>query len=299
MIRSNSPIIFPPSQVRWLATTTPAPKSPLHGHRIMCLCVLPLPKSQPRLPSAHDNCRGTIFVAGDSGGGVTVFQLQHHTAADGSAGDGGRREERSRPAGRWTTSGERPVLSLAHARVPSSAAPDTAVHLIATGDTGGTVTLWEFLPGRGSGVLAPMGGGNVREGASDVRGGFVHRGPAGKRRGGNRRSADGSAAEEPPPCPGLVPVLSYRAHQVPQDKCGVLFWGCSVHIAQWVIARSRFKLPCVGLLGYIKQVHLSRKMTSCTFRYSGCPLDSKLLGIRCSTLLSIARLRNILQPCSM
>eukprot|EP00903_Cladosiphon_okamuranus_P013793 g12836.t3 len=177
-----------------------------------------LAKNQWKRPVRHraqDYCRGTIFVAGDSGGGVTVFQLQHYTAADGSAGGGGRRKQRSRPAGRWTTSGERPVLSLAYARVPSSAAPDMAVHLIATGDTGGTVTLWEFLPGHGSGVLAPIGGRNVRGGASDdVRGTFVHRGPAGKRRGGNGMSAHGAAAEEPPICPGLVPVLSYRAHQM-------------------------------------------------------------------------------------
>lgn len=166
-------------------------------------------------------------MAGDSGGGITVFELQHGaagaaggsasvdgTAAAPAAGGGGKREDRSQPAGRWMTSGERPVLSLAHARVPSSAAPDTAVDFIATGDTGGTVTVWEFLPGGGSGVLAPMAGANLRQGASDVRGGFVHRGPAGKRRGGNGMSAEGEEAGEPPPCPGLVPVLAYRAHQV-------------------------------------------------------------------------------------
>lgn len=217
-------VVLPPSQVRWLATTTPAPKSALHAHRIMCLCVLPPPTSQPRLPSAHNNCRGTIFVAGDSGGGVTVFQLRREAAATGSAAvggtaaasaaaSGGRWEDRSRPAGRWMTSGERPVLSLAHARVPPSAAPDMALDFVVTGDTGGTVTVWEFLPERGSGVLVSMGDGNVREGASDVRGGFIHRGPAGTRRSG-RMTADGAAAGEPPPCPGLVPVLSYRAHQV-------------------------------------------------------------------------------------
>lgn len=172
----------------------------------MCLCILPPLTSQPRLRSSHDNRGGTIFVAGDSGGGVTVFRLQRAVATDG----GGRREDRSRPEGRWMTSGERPVLSLAHARVPSSAAPDTTVDFIATGDTGGMVTVWEFLPGRG--MLAPMDG--EEQGASDVRGGFVHRGPAGKRRGGNGMSAEGATAGEPPPCPRLVPVLSYRAHQV-------------------------------------------------------------------------------------
>eukprot|EP00752_Nemacystus_decipiens_P003736 g3442.t1 len=212
--------------VRWLATTTPAPKSSLHAHRIMCLCVLPPPTSQPRLPAGQDNCRSTTFVAGDSGGGVTVFQLRRDAAATGSAvvgstaaaaaaAGGGRREDRSRPAGRWMTSGERPVLSLAHARVSSSAAQDAALDFVVTGDTGGKVTVWEFVPARGTGVLASVDGGNVREGASDVRGGFVHRGPAGKRRSGDGMSADGvEGAEGPPPCPGLVPVLSYRAHQM-------------------------------------------------------------------------------------
>lgn len=191
----------------------------------MCVCTLPPPPSHPRLPGAHDSCGRTIFVTGDSGGGVSVFELQRDVPANSTAAvggtespnsGGGEREERSRPVGRWTTSGERPVLSLAHARVPTSAAPGTAVDFIATGDTGGTVTLWEFLPGRGSGVLAYMDGGHLRQGASGVREGFVYRGPAGKRRGGNGMSAavGGAAAGESPRRPGLVPVLSYRAHQV-------------------------------------------------------------------------------------
>lgn len=140
--------------------------------------------------------------------------LQRDDAAVGGIAGGGKRESWSRPAGRWMTSGERPVLSLAHARVPTSAAPDTAVDFVATGDTVGTVTVWEFLPGGGSGVLASFGEGSLREGAPDVRGGFVYRGPAGKRRGGNGMSGEGVAGGEPPPRPGLVPVLSYRAHQV-------------------------------------------------------------------------------------
>ena len=154
-----------------------------------------------------------------------MFQLRRDAAATGStavggtvaaaaAASAGRREARSRPAGRWMTSGERPVLSLAHARVPPSAAPNAALDFVVTGDTGGTVTVWEFLPEGGSGVLVPMDEGNCRGGASDVEGGFVHRGPAGKRRSGSGMSADGAAAGEPPPRPGLVPVLSYRAHQV-------------------------------------------------------------------------------------
>lgn len=232
-------------QVRWLATTTPAPKSSLHAHRIMCLCILSSPTLQPRLPSAHDNRGGAIFVAGDSGGGITVSELQHGAAAAGSAaaGGGAKREERSSPAGRWMTPGERPVLSLAHARVSSSAAPNTAVDFIVTGDTGGTVTLWEFLPGDGSGVLAPMDGANVREGASDVRGEFVHRGPAGKRRGGNGMSAEGAAAREPPPRPGLVAVLAYRAHQVTWTHLCV--FAPSVHIAQLSEASAFAYLRCI------------------------------------------------------
>lgn len=153
-----------------------------------------------------------------------MYELQHDVAATGGAavgctaaapavGGGGKREGRSRPVGRWTASGERPVLCLAHSRVPSPAAPNAAMDFIATGDTGGMVTVWECLPGGGSGVLASIDGGHVQHGAG-VRGGFVHRGPAGKRRGGNRMSADGAAAGESPPCPGLVPVLAYRAHQV-------------------------------------------------------------------------------------
>lgn len=193
----------------------------------MCLCVLPPPSPQLRLPPAYDTYGATVFVAGDSGGGVTVFELQHDAAAaTGSAAVGSTASARSRPAGRWMALSKRPVLCLAHARVPivpvtpwTSDLPSTAqqgvVDLIATGDTGGTITVWEFLSGGGSGgVLPSMEGEILPQGVFDVRGGFVHRGPAGRRRGRNEMGAEGTAREESPPCPGLVPVLEYRAHQV-------------------------------------------------------------------------------------
>lgn len=177
-------------------------------------------------------------MAGDSGGGVTLFQLQHGAvAATGSAAagstaaappavGGGQREARSRPAGRWMASSERPVLCLAHARVPvvpvlplpsdlPSPTPLDVVDLIATGDTGGTITVWEFLSEGGvGGVLPSKERVILQQGVSGVRGGFVHRGPAGKRRGGTEMGAGGAAGGKCPSCPALVPVLEYRAHQV-------------------------------------------------------------------------------------
>ncbi|CAM9184864.1 unnamed protein product [Scytosiphon promiscuus] len=215
--------------VRWLSTTTPTPKSPLHAHRIMCMCVLPAPFR----PSPHpDHSNASVYVSGDSGGGVTAFELRHTAGAAG----GGQRETRSHPAGRWTAPERRPVLCLAHARVTaavvpgafSSAAPRrTTVHppavadLIATGDTGGTVTVWQYFPGGsgdsggGGGAALPSGGGKClpRE-AADVRGGFVHRGPAGRRRGGERASPEGIVGGAFLPSPDLVRVLDYRAHQM-------------------------------------------------------------------------------------
>jgi len=197
------------TQVRWLATTTPAPKSPLHAHRVMCLSILPPPPLSSRLPRA---CK-TLFVTGDSGGGVTVFELQQAAAAP-SAADGGSREHRCHPAGRWMAPGERPVLCMAHARVPSSASKDISADFLVTGDTRGTVTVWEVLPREGGGGC---GGGvppSVDQATAGVRGGFVHRGPAGKRRGGNGVDPDLGAGGKPPSFPGLAPVLEYRAHQV-------------------------------------------------------------------------------------
>lgn len=164
-----------------------------------------------------------------------MFELQHGAvAATGSAAAGStaaapapvgeeQREARARPAGRWMALSERPVLCLAHARVPvlpelPSPAPQDVVDLIVTGDTGGTVTVWEFLSGGSGGCILPYNEGKIlRQGVPGVRGGFVHRGPAGKRRGGTDMGAEGGAGEKYPSCPGLVPVLEYRAHQV---MCG-------------------------------------------------------------------------------
>ncbi|CAM9218039.1 unnamed protein product, partial [Ectocarpus sp. 12 AP-2014] len=109
--------------------------------------------------------------------------------------------------------GKRPVLCLAHARVWPSATHQQqqqqqqheVIDLIATGDTGGTVTVWQFYSsggGRGGGGSAlPPGHGE-----------FVYRGPAGRRRGGAARTGPEGAAA--PPCHALVPVLEYRAHQM-------------------------------------------------------------------------------------
>ena len=80
--------------------------------------------------------------------------------------------------------------------------------LIASGDTGGTVTLWQLLPGVGSAV--PSDEDPPR--SSKVGEGFVHRGPSGRRRGGVH--AGGETAAETPRLPSLLPVLEYRAHQV-------------------------------------------------------------------------------------
>ncbi|CAM9996730.1 unnamed protein product, partial [Ectocarpus fasciculatus] len=106
--------------------------------------------------------------------------------------------------------GKRPVLCLAHARVWPSATRQQqqqqleVVDLIATGDTGGTVTVWQFYSGGGG-----SGGGSTLP--SD-HGEFVYRGPAGRRRGGAAGTGlEGAAA---PPCHALVPVLEYRAHQM-------------------------------------------------------------------------------------
>lgn len=261
----------------------------------MALCVLPPLPTRPTLDAkAHIQSHGTIFVTGDSGGGVTIFELRR----DNDTGEGAEREARSRPAGRWMASGERPVLCLGHARVivpngvdrtrvmvphdsdrvcarcvggeegtvdindPKVAVLESFHHkkeaegnsddepgvpkdcplredargvapegrwdaghantrqrarradgrerseqvvgdFILTGDTGGTVTVWEFLPG----VAVSSSKRPDPPQVAEVEGGFVHRGPAGRRRGGK-------AAAEAPPLPGLVPVLQYRAHQV-------------------------------------------------------------------------------------
>ncbi|CAM9218982.1 unnamed protein product, partial [Ectocarpus sp. 6 AP-2014] len=129
-----------------------------------------------------------------------------------AAVDGGLREARSHPVGRWMAAGKRPVLCLAHARVWPSATHQQqqqlqqqqheVLDLIATGDTGGTVTVWQFFGGGG-------GGGSTLP--SD-QGEFVYRGPAGRRRGGAARTGPEGAAA--PPCHALVPVLEYRAHQM-------------------------------------------------------------------------------------
>ncbi|CAN0221385.1 unnamed protein product [Ectocarpus sp. 4 AP-2014] len=228
--------------VRWLSTTTPAPRSPLHAHRIMCLCVLPPPPPPPppsRLGSpvpTHDGINAaaaaaaaatTVFVAGDSGGGVAVYELRHSAAAAAvaaettavgnasAARDVGLREVRSHPVGRWMAAGKRPVLCLAHARVWPSATHQQqqqqqqqheVLDLIATGDTGGTVTVWQFYSGGGGG----RGGGGSP--LPSDHGEFVYRGPAGRRRGGAARTGPEGAAA--PPCHALVPVLEYRAHQM-------------------------------------------------------------------------------------
>ena len=83
------------------------------------------------------------------------------------------------------------------------------VDFIATGDTGGTVTLWEFLPA-GEGVAPSEGEDSPR--SSQVKEGFIHRGPSGRRRGGVH--AGGESATGTPQLRFLVPVLEYRAHQV-------------------------------------------------------------------------------------
>ncbi|CBJ31974.1 hypothetical protein Esi_0298_0001 [Ectocarpus siliculosus] len=104
--------------------------------------------------------------------------------------------------------GKRPVLCLAHARVWPSATHQQqheVLDLIATGDTGGTVTVWQFYGGGGG----SGGGGSTLP--SD-HGEFVYRGPAGRRRGGAARTGPEGAAA--PPCHALVPVLEYRAHQM-------------------------------------------------------------------------------------
>lgn len=163
-----------------------------------------------------------------------MFELQHGAVADtGSVAAGSiaaasapppvggeLREARARPAGRWMTLSERPVLCLAPARVPvvpvlPSPAPQDVVDLIVTGDTGGTITVWEFLSGGSGGCILPCKEGEIlHQGVSGVRGGVVHRGPAGKRRGGTEMRSQAAARGTYPPCPGLVPVLEYRAHQV-------------------------------------------------------------------------------------
>lgn len=96
------------------------------------------------------------------------------------------------------------------------------VDFIATGDTGGTVTVWEFLPGVGG--AAPSEGEDPPR-SSKVGEGFVHRGPSGRRRGGVH--AGGEAAAGSPRLPSLVPVLEYRAHQVISRFVNWLDFTCS------------------------------------------------------------------------
>ncbi|CAM9466923.1 unnamed protein product, partial [Ectocarpus sp. 13 AM-2016] len=110
--------------------------------------------------------------------------------------------------------GKRPVLCLAHARVWPSATHQQqqqqqqqhqVVDLIATGDTGGTITIWQFYSGGGGG----RGGGGSS--LPSDHGEFVYRGPSGRRRGGAAPTVPEGAAA--PPRHALVPVLEYRAHQ--------------------------------------------------------------------------------------
>lgn len=310
----TTPISPSPCQMQWLMTTTPDPKSWLHAHRIMSLCVLPPPPSRPAtvVANAFTKPQDTVVVAGDSGGGVAVFNIRH---ANRDVASDTSRETRSQSAGRWTASGKRPVLCLAHVRValsegfPSHQSPvcsrqaepvaecgdfnrgpagdfagqvstsdidgmeavvnrchrrgaesagrdgggpqERSEHLdaqenifvsdnrrcyphfamarqdgddvegagreaaaevadfIASGDTGGTVTLWQFLPGVGSAVSSED---EDPPRSSKVGEGFVHRGPSGRRRGGVH--AGGETAAGTPRLPSIVPVLEYRAHQV-------------------------------------------------------------------------------------
>lgn len=213
------------------------------------MSVLPSPSRPSQHRSVSDST--TVFVSGDSGGGITAFELRQVT----NATRGGHRESRSHPVGRWMAPGKRPVLCLAHARVTTAAAnvvtgaalsasatqhltvrPPAVVDLIATGDTGGTVTIWQYIPGSGGdcGAALPCGDavGPSRDGA-DVRGGFVHRGPAGRRRGGERASPEGNIGGESPPLPGLVRVLDYRAHQVTWEVEGRHKYGRSTAQRCW------------------------------------------------------------------
>ena len=159
----------------------------------------------------------TVVVAGDSGGGVTIFTLRH--AEDyNAASDTAPLDTRWQSAGRWMAPSKRPVLCLAHVRVAfparlpfrqegggiDEAEKETAVRevadFIATGDTGGTVTLWEFLAGD-DGVAASGGGGVAPSEGSDVaasEGGGIapsgHSGVAPSEGGGVARSGDGDVA---------------------------------------------------------------------------------------------------------
>lgn len=84
---------------------------------------------------------------------------------------------------------------------------EAVIDFIVTGDTAGTVTVWQLLHDGGDekkgspGEVCPSQG-------DGVPGRFVHRGPEGRRRG-NPRFDDASMAPV-----RLVPVLRYCAHQV-------------------------------------------------------------------------------------
>lgn len=253
-------------QVRWLLTTTPAPRSPLHAHRITCLFVLhrSLPPSSISTSTdaeVKDHPSEVLILAGDSGGGTSVHVIRDFCRSSGQEHSGGGRvgatqgEIRSFPAGRWMSKSGRPVLCVAHARLTETSPPErskttpgvelasfTVADLVITGDTGGTVTVWQVLtdePG------LPAGGGNSEQDSglgdesrekwsqADVRGGFVHRGPEGRRRG----ATVGAEHMEETFLPRLFPVLEYRAHQVNQGF-GVEHYTCVVGTATIVRIQS-------------------------------------------------------------
>lgn len=121
----------------------------------------------------------------------------------------------------------------------ASSPEGSAVDLIIAGDTCGAVTLWRVVTCAEPVPVAPSDGGSDECGRSPRRsgsgsrsrdgrgfddlGGFVHRGPEGRRRGSAAAAAEeGLGASRP----RLVPVLEYRAHQV----------GCSSGILLWAAA---------------------------------------------------------------
>lgn len=122
LTQSLFPLVFDPapSQLRWMLTMTPATRSPLHAHRIMCLCALPKAPHRlnpMRMPlDLNNNNRGEteerLVVAGDSGGGVAIFVIR-----GGGPGDCSDNGLSSFPAGRWMTASGRPVLCVTNVRV--------------------------------------------------------------------------------------------------------------------------------------------------------------------------------------
>ncbi|CAM9363542.1 unnamed protein product, partial [Laminaria digitata] len=195
--------------MRWLMTTTPDPKSWLHAHRVMSLCVLPPPPPRPAtvVANAPTETQDTIVVAGDSGGGVALFTLQD---VNGNLGSDTARETRSQPAGRWMAPGKRPVLCLAHVRVTQIPvglpSPQSPVH--------SEQTKTKAAVERGGADRGPTGNFAGQGSTSDNIGGVEAVANRYHRRGG--AESVGSEGGEPQVCPERLEAYPKRSQDCPE-----------------------------------------------------------------------------------